>query len=268
MGSLFSGIGGFDLGFEQAGFRIAWQVEKDDYCRGILARHWQKVPRHEEVKSFHAGEWELVDVMCAGFPCQDLSWAGKRRGLAGEASGLFWEAVRIFAEGKPAWVVLENVPGLLSSNKGRDFSRLLETLEGLGYNLAWATLDSAWFGLAQRRKRVFIVGCLGRGCPGAVLAPPTTGSISAEAKAGNRQLACTLTRFYSLSASERMSAGFVPNGSYIRACPDPEGVREVAGLPRGLDTYRYAALGNAVSVPVAKWIAEGIMRCEMTGVCE
>jgi DNA (cytosine-5)-methyltransferase 1 len=101
------------------------------------------------------------DVVSGGFPCQDVSVAGKRAGLAGERSGLWWEFHRILAEILPAWAVVENVPGLLSSNRGRDFATILGGLGELGYGVAWRVLDAQWFGVAQRRRRVFIVGHLG-----------------------------------------------------------------------------------------------------------
>lgn len=162
-GSLFAGIGGFDLGFERAGISPAWQVEFNAQCRSVLSRHWPNVQRHDDVRSFHAGDFVRPDLICGGFPCQDLSVAGKRAGLAGERSGLFYEFMRIVAEFSPEWVCIENVPGLLSSNGGRDMGAVLGTLGKLGYGWAYRLLDAQWFGVAQRRRRVFIIGCLGDG---------------------------------------------------------------------------------------------------------
>jgi DNA (cytosine-5)-methyltransferase 1 len=113
-----------------------------------------------------------VDVICGGFPCQDLSVAGRRAGLAGERSGLFYEFMRIVGEVAPRWVLIENVPGLLSSNGGRDMGAVLGTLGQLGYWWTWRVLDSQYFGVAQRRRRVFIVGHLGAPCPPEVLFEP------------------------------------------------------------------------------------------------
>lgn len=107
------------------------------------------------------GNVESVDLICGGFPCQDLSVAGKRAGLAGERSGLFFEFVRIAREKSPQWLLIENVPGLLSSDGGRCFATVIRSLVELGYGVAWRVLDAQYLGLAQRRKRVFIVGCLG-----------------------------------------------------------------------------------------------------------
>jgi len=162
-GSLFSGIGGFDLGFERAGMECVWQVEINEQARRVLADHWPDVQRHDDVKTFNATIAVRPDLICGGFPCQDLSVAGKRAGLAGERSGLFYEFMRIVGEFAPEWVCIENVPGLLSSNGGRDMGAVLGTLGQLGYGWSYRVLDAQWFGVAQRRRRVFIVGCLGDG---------------------------------------------------------------------------------------------------------
>ncbi len=104
---------------------------------------------------------EYPDLIIGGFPCQDLSVAGRRAGLAGERSGLFFEFARIVGEVRPTWFVIENVPGLLSSNKGADFDVVLNTMGQFGYGMAWRILDSRYFGVPQRRRRVYVVGCLG-----------------------------------------------------------------------------------------------------------
>lgn len=160
-GSLFSGIGGFDLGFERAGMTCAWQCEIDPHASKRLAYHWPNVRRETDVRRIGKHNLESVDLICGGFPCQDLSVAGNRAGLAGGRSGLWWEFHRVLSELLPRWVVIENVPGLLSSDKGRDMGLLLGALAQLGYGWAYRVLDAQYFGVAQRRRRVFIVGCLG-----------------------------------------------------------------------------------------------------------
>lgn len=171
-GSLFSGIGGFDLGLERAGMVPAWQVEIDPRAREVLRRHWPDVPHHEDVTQVGGGDLGAVDLACGGFPCQDLSVAGRRAGLAGERSGLFHEFMRVVDEVAPRWVLIENVPGLLSSNGGRDMGTVLGVLGQLGYGYAWRILDSQYFGVPQRRRRVFIVGCAGGVCLPEVLFEP------------------------------------------------------------------------------------------------
>ena len=168
VGSLFSGVGGFDLGFERAGMKVLWQCENDKAAREVLHRHWPEVECYEDVRDVGTGA-PAVDVLCGGFPCQDVSVAGRRAGLAGERSGLWFEFHRILGELAPEWVVIENVPGLLSSNAGRDFAVILRGLVELRYGVVWRVLDSVHFGVPQRRRRVFIVGHLGDGRAAEVL---------------------------------------------------------------------------------------------------
>lgn len=156
-GSLFSGIGGMDLGLERAGWDIRWQVENDKFCNQVLQRHWPEVKRYGDIRTVDAGELEPVDLLCGGFPCQDVSMAGTRKGLAGSESSLFFEAARILEGLKPPYVLIENVPGLLSSNEGKDFQVVLDTLTQIGYAVDVDILDSQEFGVAQRRRRVFLV---------------------------------------------------------------------------------------------------------------
>ena len=120
-GSLFSGIAGMDLGFERAGFETLWQVEKEPFCVAVLKTHFPKVERFGDVRNCGKRNLKPVDVITAGFPCQDLSVAGKQAGLEGSRSGLFWETARIIGELQPPWFVIENVPGFFSSNEGNDF---------------------------------------------------------------------------------------------------------------------------------------------------
>lgn len=256
--SLFSGVGGIDLGFERAGIHTVLQAEQDPACLQVLAKHWPDTMRvtdvshvtfelAQQLQSDHGGrdadlrrgtdhvsgeqiepgtghraysrggkqddggrdgesepqpgeraggtvlrdtgseEWSRgterdslsaqerggadregrwspygVDLIYGGFPCQDLSVAGKRAGLGGERSGLWFEFWRVLSELRPRWAVIENVPGLLSSNGGRDFAVILDGLGELGFDVGWAILDAQHFGVPQRRRRVFIVAGTGR----------------------------------------------------------------------------------------------------------
>lgn len=153
VGSLFSGVGGFDLAFERAGFEIAWQCEIDRHASAVLKRHWPDVRLIGDVHDIGPGDGP-IDVLVGGFPCQDLSVAGRRAGLAGERSGLFFEFARCIETLAPEWVVIENVPGLLSSNGGRDMATVVGTLGKLGYGWAYRVLDAQYDHLAQRRERV------------------------------------------------------------------------------------------------------------------
>ena len=153
-GSLFAGIGGFDLGLERAGMRCEWQVEIDPYARAVLAKHWPDVRRHEDVRTFPPpeGEWG-VDVICGGFPCQDISVAGKGAGLAGARSGLWSEFARIIGELRPRYVVVENVAALLARGMGT----VLGDLSALGYDAEWHVIPACAVGAPHRRDRVWIV---------------------------------------------------------------------------------------------------------------
>ena len=167
IGSLFAGIGGFDLGFERAGFKTTWACEIDQKAQAVLRLRFPDARLHDDVCQIGAHNLESVDVVTFGSPCQDLSVAGKRAGLAGERSGLFHEAVRIIRElrerhGKPDFAVWENVPGSFSSNQGRDFAAVIQALADIGAtDLAWRVVDSRFFGVAQRRRRVFLVADFG-----------------------------------------------------------------------------------------------------------
>tara|TARA_Y100000310_G_scaffold293272_1_gene322745 strand:+ start:1364 stop:2389 length:1026 start_codon:yes stop_codon:yes gene_type:complete len=182
--SLFSGVGGFELGFERAGIETVLQAENDPHCLSVLERHWPQTERVSDVRGVvseresasgneadehrsttdiggrqtGAGLRSGADLVYGGFPCQDLSVAGKRAGLGGARSNLWFEFERVLSELRPRWTVIENVPGLLSSNGGADFAIILDALDELGFDAAWAVLDAQHFGVPQRRRRVFIVG--------------------------------------------------------------------------------------------------------------
>lgn len=161
-GSLFAGIGGFDIALERAGMTCAFQVEIDKACRDVLARRCPDVPRFDDIRTVGRHNLPVVDLLCGGFPCQDLSVAGRHAGLAGQRSGLWWEFHRLIDELAPEWVLAENVPGLLSSGQRRDMGIVIGSLAELGYGVAWRVLDAQNFGVPQRRRRVFIVGHRGK----------------------------------------------------------------------------------------------------------
>lgn len=155
---LFSGIGGFALGFERAGLRTVAFCEIEPYCRAVLARHWPRVPCYHDVRKLTASRLvrdgiERVDVVAGGFPCQDVSVAGEGAGLAGEDSGLWFEQRRIVSEVRPRFVVVENVAALLS----RGLGTILGDLASLGYAAEWHCIPAASVGAPHRRDRVFVI---------------------------------------------------------------------------------------------------------------
>lgn len=154
IGSLFSGIGGFDLGLEQAGCgSTIFQVELDPYCNRVLERHWPLAERHLDVRSVGKHNLPRVDILCGGFPCQDESLAGKRRGLDGERSGLWFEYRRVIEELAPRAVFIENVLGLRTSG----LPRVLSDLAHLGFDAEWTCIPAAALGAPHLRRRIFIV---------------------------------------------------------------------------------------------------------------
>jgi len=189
--SLFSGAGGLDMGLEAAGVTIVGQCEKDATARSVLRRHWPDTPLHDDVMTLDPEEFRgRVDIVAGGSPCQDLSVAGRRAGLDGARSGLFWHQCRVADSAAAPWVLWENVAGALSSNDGADFASVLWGLTGTlpgvpdgGWRTCgvvvgpkrtavWRLLDARWFGVAQRRRRVFVVaGPRGRCGPQVLLEP-------------------------------------------------------------------------------------------------
>lgn len=297
MASFFSGIGGFDLGFQLAEFDISFQCEIDPFCRSILERHWPHVPKFKDIKQVQPADVPTSDVWAGGFPCQDVSVArmGPRAGLKGKRSGLFHEFARLLDECRPRVFVIENVPGLLSSHGGRDFELVIRTLAGLGYGVGWRMLNSRYFGVPQSRQRIYIVGCYrDRRGPAEILFEsecgqgndPTSGSngkkpISPFKKSFGDPVKGPIVAglaycLYACSARHTgtdWSRNYVsyPQGKVRRLIPVE--CERLQGFPENWtvtdraqstsgdsDEPRYHALGNAVTVPVVGWLAERIHR--------
>ena len=156
-GELFAGIGGFSLGLQRAGMTCKWQVEIDPYATAVLKKHWPDVPKHDDVRTFppthtHTQDFS-VDLICGGFPCQDISVAGKGAGLAGERSGLWRDFARVIRTVRPRWVVIENVPALTA----RGLGTVLGDLAEIGFDAEWHCIPASAVGAPHRRERVWIV---------------------------------------------------------------------------------------------------------------
>jgi DNA (cytosine-5)-methyltransferase 1 len=285
VGSLFTGVGGFDLGLERAGHNIVFQCESDAYRRRVLRRHWPDVTIYEDVRGEITGD---IDLLCGGFPCQDLSVAGKRAGLAGDRSGLFFDAARHADNllGDGGWLLIENVPGLLSSNEGRDMGVVIGTLADLGFtDLSYRTLDSRYFGVPQRRRRVFILArrATGRRALQVLLEPEgsgrdnPTGRKAGEGSTRPSQRGPADPRRGDISyavTSKWVKGNGGPSGDECQnlvagEAANPDGVRAASRLPGRVDDApvtspvdlkpdgrRYAAMGDAVTVNVAQWIGQ------------
>lgn len=298
LASFFSGIGGFDLGFQEAGFDVVFQCEVNKFCNAILERHWPDVQRSADIKKLTEPESiPAADVWAGGFPCQDVSLArmGPRAGLRGKQSGLFHEFSGLVAARRPRVLLIENVPGLLSSHGGRDFGIVVQTLAKLGYCVGWRVFNSKNFGVPQSRQRVFIVGChRERRGPVEILFEPERGSGDPEAgrpdgkgsvspfkeSVGDFERGPVVKKLahclYACSARHtgtdwsRNYASY-PDGRVRRFVPVE--CERLQGFPEGwtlphdeskfakaddLDSLRYHALGNAVTVPVVEWLAHRI----------
>jgi DNA (cytosine-5)-methyltransferase 1 len=199
--SLFSGVGGFDMGLEAAGMTTVFQCEIDKHARSVLDYHWPDTPKWDDVSTLTGAHiLEVtggVDVVAWGSPCQDLSLAGKRAGLSGERSGLFHEGIRIIKElrelsnGKyPTWSIWENVVGALSSNRGADFGEVLYEMDEAGACFSeWTVLDAQYFGVPQRRRRVFVTSCFDSATSERCGSPlfPVCESVSGDSSEGGKK---------------------------------------------------------------------------------
>ena len=231
VGSLFAGIGGFDLGLENTGgFTTKWQVEIDPYCNQILAKHWPTVPRYGDIRTMEWGMVEPVDVLCGGFPCQDLSFAGKRAGIDGARSGLWSEYVRAIVQLRPRYVLVENVPGLLTNAY---MGRVLGDLAACGYDAEWDCIPASAVGAGHLRDRIYI------------LSYP-----SSERREGMYQ------HFRKLSQNDKSHARTWNGGWVVK----PYIQRMANGLPDELDRLR--GLGNAIVPQIAEALGRMIIRYE------
>jgi DNA (cytosine-5)-methyltransferase 1 len=244
-GSLFAGIGGFDLGFERAGMVCKWQVEIDDYANRVLAKHWPNAHRERDIRGCGKHNLEPVDVICGGFPCQDISYAGLGAGLDGERSGLFFEAIRLVCELRPRIVVLENVAALLT----RGLDRVLGTLAEIGFNAEWHCIPAAAVGAPQLRERVFVVAYAGR-FGQSVLLQHNWKQNKRTTKDGGWEKAIRCDDRNSVDLGQRHCLHGLWN-------PQSSVPRTVDGVSNRVDRLR--GLGNAVVPQVAEWIGRRIV---------
>lgn len=288
--SFFSGIGGIDLGFEQAGMVVVFQCEILPFGQQVLQKHWPTVPIMSDITKITGRDVPKADIFAGGFPCQDLSLAnqGKRKGLEGARSGLFFKYAELIKENKPRWVFIENVPGLLNSAKGADFNVVISTLDELGYGVSWRILDAKFFGTPQRRRRTYIVASLGTIGAAEVLfergANPIADSESNRTRnftsAGDDESLPGSNIFSIQHAGIGRKAKAGPQGKGYRndgetytldsrgssdaVCKTdaPFGVRETSRFSSRVDGNRYRAIGNAVCVPVIRWIGTRIIEAD------
>lgn len=287
--SFFSGIGGFDFGFEAAGIETVSLCEKKSFCRDVLKKHWPNVPAFEDITDVEAATIPHADIWTAGFPCQDLSLArmGPRSGLRGSQSGLFFAFSELVSQCRPQVVVLENVHGLLTSHGGRDFTIILKALDDLGYGVAWRVFNSQHFGIPQSRRRVYVVGVYrDPRSAGKILLEPECGDGDIAPRGSNEKKSPSLfqtiigdfvkgplmkARAHCIYAESARHTGTDWSRNYIWY-PDgrvrrftPEETERVQGFPTGWtaidgqetdDSKRYHAVGNSVTPQVTHWLGD------------
>jgi DNA (cytosine-5)-methyltransferase 1 len=237
---LFSGVGGFSLGLERAGFETVAFCEIDDFPRKVLRKHWPDVPIYEDIRNvtnetLSRDGINKIEVICGGFPCQDISVAGKGAGLGGERSELWFEYFRIIREVGAAYVIIENVSQL--RNKG--LSTVLQNLSEIGYDAEWHCITAASVGAPHRRDRIWVVAY-----------PSSRGQKEPENKS---------KRVFKSSNDWRILSDSIPRSGWI---PDKsEWIGDNNGVSDQL--HRLKALGNAVVPQIPELIGRVIMEREV-----
>ena len=272
IGSLFSGIGGLELGLERAGLgSVVWQVERDPYCRHVLAKHWPNVERHDDVRTVGAHNLARVDVLCGGFPCQDLSAAGQGAGLSGARSGLWFEMRRIIDELRPTWLVVENV----AHTWRRYVPELRRSLWALGYASLPLRVRACDVGARHERARILLIGGPPADVDGIAVRVQSERAAAGRVDLRGREEAEPGEDAADASGDGRRQAGgreWNPGDSVPapRAAPNHAGVRLAFGLDIGGDSERERATvgggaddgGGLVSpgfgLPPRPWMVRGV----------
>lgn len=255
-GSLFAGIGGIDRGLELAGMECQWQVEIDPFCTKVLAKHWPDVRRYEDVRKVGRANLASVDLIAGGFPCQDISPAGRNRhvkkGTSGNKSGLWFEYARVIEELRPTWAVIENTPQLLKTNGGNDFRSIIRFLGKCGYVGWWRVLDAQYFGVATKRRRLFVVAYSGTERFRFLLSESNQELLALPPKQAGRNNLPRICGWGGGLSLERL-------GQCVLTKTDSDRNGTGYGISRRMDGRRWNALGNAVVPQCAEWIGRRIM---------
>jgi len=287
-GSVCSGVEAASVAWEPLGFEPVFFSEIEPFPAAVLSHHWPSVPNHGDMTKFEEWNYEegSIDVLVGGTPCQSFSVAGLRGGLGDDRGNLALTYMRMVDQLRPRWCVWENVPGVLSSNAGRDFGSIVGALAELGYSCAWRVLDAQNFGVAQRRRRVFLVGCASGNWrdPASVLFESNCGARGFESRREAREkdtrstrgsvaarVAPTITSSgppYSRTGNQGSEVDALVVQSAVRRLTPTEAER-LQGFPDGHtdigwngkptpDSHRYKAMGNSMAVPVMRWIGQRI----------
>jgi len=297
-GSVCSGIEAASVAWKPLNWKPAFYSEIDEFPRQVLSHHYPSVPLHGDFTTIEKNQYGSIDVLIGGTPCQSFSIAGLRGGMDDDRGNLALQFIRLAARERPKWIVWENVPGVLSSNGGRDFGTFIGAMGNIGYGFAYRICDAQYWGVAQRRRRVFVVGYLGdwRGAAAVLFERESLrGSIAPSREEGER--VAPNAEISSGSNPELMATicakdgdkwgcnQWVNEGKAILSFPENQMVvrrltvtecERLQGFPDGYtkipyrnkgaelcpDGPRYKALGNSMAVPVIKWIGERIEMVE------
>jgi DNA (cytosine-5)-methyltransferase 1 len=238
---LFSGIGGFSLGLERAGMETVAFCEFDKHAQKVLKKHWPDVPIYDDVRTLDGKQFRgSVDVVCGGFPCQDLSVAGKKAGFDGARSSLYREMLRIIGECMPRYAIFENVTGLLTGESGRWFGQFLYDLAEIGFDAEWHCIPASELGAHHHRDRVWIIAHAYSG--------RLEGRVIGESiRWGGQELGTEALVDYDNK----------------KASPKPEFCRGHDGIPK--KSHRLKQLGNAVVPQIPEAIGRAIMEASKNG---
>jgi DNA (cytosine-5)-methyltransferase 1 len=279
---LFAGVGGLERGLQRAGHETALLCENDLAATAVLNARFPKVPLHDDVRTLGSLPGHTT-LLAAGFPCQDLSQAGKTIGIAGARSGLVGEVFRLIEKHRTPWLLLENVPFMLQLGRGEAMNVITTTLEALHYRWAYRVVDTRSFGLPQRRRRVYLVASL-HADPRNVLFADEAGPIEPPAHPGHRSsygfywtegntgLGWAVDAIPTLKGGSTLGipsapAIFTPDGQI--ATPDIRDAERLQGFPvnwtqpaqaAARHSFRWKLVGNAVSVPSAAWIGSRLRK--------
>lgn len=242
-GSLFSGIGGMDLGLERAGMECKWQVEIDPFCQKVLAKHWPGVKRYGDIRT--VTDLEPVDLIAGGFPCQDVSGSGMRVGIEGHRSGLWSEYARIISEVRPRYALVENVTGLLVRGMGRVLGDLAE----IGYDAEWSIVPACALGAPHSRERVLILAHPRQHVHGGMVPVRS----AAQAIGWKESKWCSDRQFPQVGTEVDRRLSSIAEWWRV----EPQLGRMAARIPQRVD--RLKSIGNSVVPQVAEWIGRRIM---------
>jgi DNA (cytosine-5)-methyltransferase 1 len=235
VGSLFSGIGGLDLGLERAGMEIVWQVENNEFCQKVLKKHWPEVPCYGDIKEIDFTTLPPIDLICGGFPCQPVSSSGRK--LAQQDERWLWPRFfECICQIKPRWVLLENVTGLLYRGMGD----VLRDLSSIGYDAEWEIISAYTFGAKHQRQRVFII------------AYPESFRLVQDDVFSGKFIESDFWKY------RQFDPCLCPEKDWL--VPYRIILRMANGFPKEMD--RFKCLGNAVVPQVAQWIGERITRAK------